>query len=101
MKLETVSKCLFVAALLWLLAGVACAWSVLAADGYEQTARVQYHHNYDTRNIQTVSLHFGPEGGTVTVLGDADLPLMKVLAKVGTNRARVSVTLIRPDAILR
>ena len=100
MKLKTASIVLWIAALVWLLCG-ACAWSLLAAGGVELTGRVQAHQNYDTRNIQTYSIHFGADNGTITVLGDADVPFMQQLSRVGKGRIRITVEAIQPESLAR
>ena len=43
------------------------------------SARVEHIVNHDFAGIQTFQLHLGGEHGTVTVLGDGDLPLIKEL----------------------
>lgn len=58
---------------------------------YEGTARVVEHHAYDPADIRTWSLHFGKDGGTVTLLADGDLPLAKLLSRAGHVRVRIEI----------
>lgn len=53
------------------------------------SARVEHIVNHDFAGIQTFQLHLGGEHGTVTVLGDGDLPIIKEL--LSRDKQRVSI----------
>lgn len=60
---------------------------------FEGAARVESHPSVDYAGIQTYSLHFGKDLGTVTLLADGDLPIAQLLRRA----SRVRVTVERMD----
>jgi hypothetical protein len=96
MKPRTASFILWVATIVWLLS-FACAWSLVASQAFEQTARVKEASNYDPRGIRVWQLQF--MGGTVTVMADDDTALAKVLDRA--ERVRVSVEPVKLETLSR
>jgi hypothetical protein len=96
MKPRTASVILWLATIIWLLS-FACAWSLVASQAFEQTARVKEASNYDPRGIRVWQLQF--MGGTVTVMADDDTALAKVLDRA--ERVRVSVQPVQLETISR
>jgi hypothetical protein len=96
MKPRTASLILWLATLLWLLS-FACAWSLVASQAFEQTARVKEASNYDPRGIRVWQLQFS--GGTVTVMADDDTALARVLDRA--ERVRVSVQPVQLEVLER
>jgi hypothetical protein len=95
-KPRTASAILWLATLIWLLS-FACAWSLVASQIFEQTARVKEFANYDPKGIRVWQLQF--PGGTVTVMADDDTALAKVLDRA--ERVRVSVDPVRLERLER
>jgi hypothetical protein len=96
MKPRTASVILWLATIIWLLS-FACAWSLVASQAFEQTARVKEASNYDPRGIRVWQLQF--MGGTVTVMADDDTALAKVLDRA--ERVRVSVEPVKLETLSR
>jgi hypothetical protein len=95
-KPRTASAILWLATLIWLLS-FACAWSLVASQMFEQTARVKEYPNFDPRGIRTWQLQF--PSGTVTVMADDDTALARVLDRA--ERVRVSVQPVQLETISR
>jgi hypothetical protein len=96
MKPRPASFIRWVATIVWLLS-FACAWSLVASQAFEQTARVKEASNYDPRGIRVWQLQF--QGGTVTVMADDDTALARVLDRA--ERVRVSVQPVQLEVLER
>lgn len=74
------------------------AW-LHGASGYEATARVTHYRPAHDQDLHTFQLHFGSQGGTVTLMGDGDLPVVQTL--IGTKRVRVVLEPVTEERLER